>query len=51
MENKTLTDINNADTEISTFYVLEEKDKSKVDPFILGATQCRYEGRLLLRKE
>lgn len=44
----TPTDINNnTDTEISAFYVLEEKDKSKVDPFILGATQCRYGGKLL----
>ena len=47
----TPTDINNTDTKISTFYVLEEKDKSKVDPFILGGTQCRYRGKLLLRKK
>ena len=48
----TPTDINNnTDTKISAFYVLEEKDKSKVDPFILGGTQCRYRGKLLLRKK
>ena len=49
----TPTDIknNNTDTKISAFYVLEEKDKSKVDPFILGATQCKYGGKLLLHKE